>query len=156
MRNKEHFHCKRTNLLSNTVCDCTLVYSACELCPQQVSSPSFAIDIYSVAIMAYEIFSPWKKVLPIYNDTLLINALMSKKRSPVDFTKEKYSQDDYNVIIPVNLNGWDPDPSKRPNTSEVRCHSIPENFNFNVKCFHLGDIKTFKFSRIKPRIYDYI
>ena len=106
--------------------------------------------------MAYEIFSPWKKVLPVYNDTLLINALMSKKRSPVDFIKEKYSQDDYNVIVPVNLNGWDPDPSKRPNTSEVRCHSIPENFNFNVKYFYLGDIKTFKFSRIKPRIYEYI
>ena len=134
---KNSFTTTRTNLSSNDLCGCTLAYSACELCLQQVSSPSFATDIYSVAIMAYEIFSaispPWKKVLPIYNDALLINTLMSNKRPPVDFIKEKYSPDDCDVIIPVILNGWHPDPLKRPGMSDVCYHSIPEKLHFEVK-----------------------
>ena len=95
---KNSFTATRINLSSNALCGCTLAYSACELCLQQVSSPSFARNIYSVTTMAYEIFSaispPWKKVLPICNDALLINALMTNKRPPVDFIKEKYSPDD--------------------------------------------------------------
>lgn len=134
---KNSFTATRTNLSSNALCGCTLAYSACELCLRQVSSPSFATDIYSVAIMAYEIFSaispPWKKVLPIYNDALLINSLMGNKRPPVDFIKEKYSPDDCDVIIPVILNGWHPDPLKRPGIAEACYHSIPEKLHFEVK-----------------------
>ena len=134
---KNSFTAARTNLSSNALCGCTLAYSACELCLQQVSSPSFATDIYSLAIMAYEIFSAifpsWKKVLPIYNDALLINALMSSKRPPVDFITKKYSPDDCDVIIPAILNGSHPEPLKRPGIWEVCYHSIPEKLHFEVK-----------------------
>ena len=61
----------------------TLSYVAPEICANQALTPSYASDVYSWAITAYEILSnvssPWENVLANLSDEILFRALSSGK-----------------------------------------------------------------------------
>ena len=62
----------------------TLAYTANELCLNICKTASAKTDVYSFGITAYEIVSgvtpPWKNILLVINDNLLINVLRENKR----------------------------------------------------------------------------
>ena len=66
-----------TQTNNNTLVGCTLMYIANEICQQIVASPSFKTDIYSRTMSTFEIMAgvptPWLDVLPVSNDTLLLD-----------------------------------------------------------------------------------
>ena len=111
----------QTNI--NTLVGCTLMYTANEICQQIVVSPSFETDMYSWAISTFEIIAgvptPWSDVLPVSNDTLLLDALKVNKRPSVANIIKTYAKDESDQIIPLICKCWDPDPNKRLGIDEV-------------------------------------
>ena len=107
----------------NTLVGCTLMYTANEICQQIVVSPSFETDMYSWAISTFEIMAgvptPWSDVLPVSNDTLLLDALKVNKRPSVANIIKRYAKDESDQIIPLICKCWDPDPNKRLGIDEV-------------------------------------
>ena len=73
-----------------------LMYTANEICLQIVASPFFETDIYS-----------WSDVLPVSNDTLLVDALKVNKRPSVTNIIKRYAKDESDQIIPLICRCWD-------------------------------------------------
>ena len=75
----------------------TLGYTAPELCNGKVKKASILTDVYSLAMSIYEILSsqpfPWLNVLPVLNDTLLLEALKENQRPSFDNIEQLYPCD---------------------------------------------------------------
>ena len=86
-------------------------------------SPSFETDMYSLEISTFEIRTgdptPWSDVLPVSNDTLLLDALKVNKQLAVANIIKKYAKDEIDQIIPLICKCWDPNPNKRLGIDEV-------------------------------------
>ena len=78
---KETITCTLTT--SNNKQGMTLTYMSPEICKGLVDKPTKSLDVYSFAITCYEVLSihhsAWYGVLPVLNDTLLLNAIISGK-----------------------------------------------------------------------------
>ena len=85
-----------------------LMYTANEICQQIVAPPFFETDIYS-----------WSDVLPVSNDTLLVDALKVNKRPSVTNIIKRYAKDESDQIIPLIYRCWDWDPNKALGIDEV-------------------------------------
>ena len=109
---------------TNTLRGMTLPYTSPELCLLTVNSPTVQSDMYSFAITFFEVLcdfsSAWIGVLPILNDTILVNALVQGKRPLIDKIQQIYTDEQCDVICNIIVQCWDEDYTKRPETSEVR------------------------------------
>ena len=97
----------------------TLAYVAPELCLRIIRSVTSSSDIYAFALTVYEVVSdlssPWERVLPVLNDTMLLEAIRDNERPCLKYLLELYSD-----VIPVKSltqiisQCWDKDQDKRP------------------------------------------
>nr|XP_047145024.1 uncharacterized protein LOC105844230 isoform X4 [Hydra vulgaris]XP_047145025.1 uncharacterized protein LOC105844230 isoform X5 [Hydra vulgaris] len=116
----------------------TLSYTAPELCQCIVQRPSKESDIYSFGVSAFEILSDasaWDEVLPLLNDTMLLNALLDGKRPNIKKLKKIYSSNKCEHVILAIIECWDSDFTKRP-TSEMlkeRFDSMAKNPSHQIK-----------------------
>ena len=105
------------------LCGFPLAYKVNELCLNLCKTASVKTDVYSFGITAYEIISgltpPWKNILPVINDNLLINVHRENKRPSLNSIRGKYSSSHVNVVMSIITKFWSPNPSERPLLSEV-------------------------------------
>ncbi|XP_047135313.2 probable serine/threonine-protein kinase DDB_G0272254 [Hydra vulgaris] len=101
----------------------TLAYTAPEICKQEVKSPSFKSDIYSWSMSAYEVLSgyesPWVNIIPILNDSLLIEALSQDKRPNINDLNQFYTFNDETWIFKMICNAWDTNPDVRKDIDKI-------------------------------------
>ena len=103
----------------------TLAYTAPELCSCTVPGPSEETDIYSIAITSYEILSSdesaWSGIIPILNDTILLNAICMGKRPSIPKLKSLYSwnRDCISKVTSLFTDMWDVLPGNRPQLEQV-------------------------------------
>ncbi|XP_065654902.1 probable serine/threonine-protein kinase DDB_G0272254 [Hydra vulgaris] len=101
----------------------TLAYTAPEICKQEVKSPSFKSDIYSWSMSAYEVLSgyesPWVKIIPILNDSLLIEALSQDKRPNINDLNQFYTFNDETWVFKMICNAWDKNPEVRKDIDKI-------------------------------------
>ncbi|XP_065671733.1 uncharacterized protein LOC136089609 [Hydra vulgaris] len=99
----------------------TLSYTAPELCQCIVLKPSKESDIYSFGVSAFEILSDasaWDEVLPLLNDTMLLNGLLHGKRPNIKKLEKLYTSKECEHVSLAIIECWDSDFTKRP-TSEM-------------------------------------
>ena len=105
----------------------TLAYVAPELCNHSVNRPSFQTDVYAFAITVYEMLanvsSPWSNVLPVLNDTLLLNALCKDVRPPINEIIDLYKEN-CNLVINLVCNAWHSNPDERKDMVKVINYSF--------------------------------
>nr|XP_047145638.1 putative serine/threonine-protein kinase [Hydra vulgaris] len=101
----------------------TLAYTAPEICKQEVKSPSFKSDIYSWSMSAYEVLSgyesPWVNIIPILNDSLLIEALSQDKRPNINDLNQFYTFNNETWIFKMICNAWDTNPDVRKDIDKI-------------------------------------
>ena len=74
-----------------------LAYVAPELCLRMIRSVTSSSDIYAFAYEVVSDFSrPWERLLPVLNDSLLLEAIRDNERSCLNYLLELY-----NDVIPV-------------------------------------------------------
>ena len=102
----------------------TLAYTAPEICKQEVKGPSFKSDIYSWSMSSYEILSgydsPWVNIIPILNDSLLLEALCQDKRPNINDLNQFYTFNDELWVFKMICNAWDSNPEVRNDIDKVR------------------------------------
>ena len=102
----------------------TLAYASPELCQCLVKKPTKESDIYSFAITCFETVingsSAWLGVLPLLNDTILINALLQGKRPSLEIIHDIYSvTKQSSLVCQIIRESWQDDYLKRPSSNEV-------------------------------------
>ena len=78
----------------------------------------YSLEISTFGIRA-GVSTSWSDVLPVSNDTLLLDALKVNKRPALANIIKRYAKDESYQIIPLICKCWDPNPNKRLGIDEV-------------------------------------
>ena len=101
----------------------TLSYAAPEICANHIVKPTYASDIYSWAISAYEMLtnvsSPWANILPNLSDVLLFEALSKGQRPKLQDIEILYDMDVVQGISVFIEKAWSSLVDERPKLEQV-------------------------------------
>lgn len=103
-------------MTKNNFSGMTLCYMASEIVKRTVKKPTSSSDIYSWGITAFETLSnnsAWDGILPILNDTLLLQAILNDERPDTSILEKLYPTIGMDDITNLLENSWNPLPEQR-------------------------------------------